>query len=124
MAYSFCTSLIIHMFFSHIIFYEIPIFLILLLLVYGIYQLRTARDLAGSGLISKPFNWCIRGTFFVVLWSLVHIVQDILRVSERIEYILHYIVGHGFLFIAAMCVTIAIIKIKELNLGAMPRKDQ
>lgn len=95
------------------IYYEIPLFVFILLGLYTIYSLIVARKCLEGGNLSKPYLWFIIATVFFLLWSFDHIYNDIVPAEESAVFY-HYFISHGLLLISMICIAIAAGKTKRI----------
>lgn len=87
--------------------YEIPILVILILLFYFVIQnFLTMRAISTSPL-KKVHSWLIAAGIFFMVWGADHLYNDIVPLTENEELFFHYVVSHGGLLIAVICLAMA-----------------
>jgi len=95
------------------IIYEVTLFVFVLLGAYTVYSLFLARKAIGQGVFAEPYGWFIASTLFLILWAVTHIYNDLVPLPADLDLFSHYIVSHGLLLIAMVCLTVAAIKTKN-----------
>jgi hypothetical protein len=89
------------------IYYEVPLFIFVLLAIYTIYKLVIARRLLTGGSLNEPYLWFIIAAIFFLLWGVDHIYHDMVPLSENLRLFFHYVISHGMLLISMICIAIA-----------------
>lgn len=97
--------------------YELPLFIFVLLAIYTIYQLWLAKKPFTGGSLVGPYNWFIAATVFLGLWSIDHMFNDLVPRPAELTMFFHYVVSHGMLLIAMVCIAVAAAKTKDMFKG-------
>lgn len=88
--------------------YEIPIFLFLAVAIYTFYQMREAQSsFKTKGPLKESFKWLTFASFFFILLGFNHLFHDVAPLPGELSNFFHYIVCHGFLLFAVICIAIA-----------------
>ncbi len=93
--------------------YELPLIVFIILAIYTIYRLYLAKKPLGKGSLAQPYNWFIAATVFLMLWAVDHMYHDLVPLSEELQTFFHYILSHGLLLIAMVCLTVSADKTKK-----------
>lgn len=95
--------------------YELPMFLIIFLMLYFIYQNYRAQKIITNPILKKGYTWFIFAAILMIMWAVNHMVGDLLSISEDLKLFMHYVVSHGFLVLMAICIAIAAKYVKEFG---------
>ncbi len=89
------------------IYYEVPLFVFILIAIYVIYQLVNVRKYLADGELKDSQMWLILGAVFFALWATIHIYFDMFPVAEDKKLFFHYIISHGMCLISMICIGIS-----------------
>ena len=98
------------------IFYEIPLFVFIVVAIYAIYQLTIVREQLAPGDLRDAHMWLIAGVISFTLWGLDHLYHDLVPLSAELQLFFHYVISHAFLMIAMICIGISAKKTKDVYL--------
>jgi hypothetical protein len=85
------------------LYYEAPLVLIVLLLVYFIFQNYSAYRSISSDLMKKIYLWLVLAAVFFILWGVDHAYNDLVPKSAAEAEFAHFFISHGFLLAVVIC---------------------
>ena len=88
-------------------FYEVPLFIFVILAIYSITLFTKSAKLLAGGKLQKSMSWLLFATIFFTLWGIDHIYHDLVPLSPDMRDFFHYIVSHGMLLIALVCLAVS-----------------
>src|SRR3989339_678141 len=85
------------------LYYEIPIFIMFIFLIYFILQTYKSYSAISSSYLNKAYLWFIGAAICLAIWGIDHIYTDIMPMSLDDQVFKHYYIGHGFLLAVVIC---------------------